>query len=324
MITALGTGIGTDDFDVSRLRYHKIIIMTDADVDGSHIRTLLLTFFYRQMVDLIERGHVYIAQPPLFKVKKGKSEQYIKDERQMAQFLLKKATENLSLQPASGPTLSGRDLTIAVEKLIELNNLFLKVNRHLQDPRVLDYLLNVNAAAKGFLAETTNVENLTTQLKSFGYSPETSMDVEHSEHKITYREGSQSPRTINHQLLSGGEYQRLTALHKALSETDQAPFIVKAESKDEAKLASRQALLDHLMELGKKDLQITRYKGLGEMNPEQLWETTMDAEKRTLLQVRINDKVFTDDIFTILMGDAVEPRRQFIEENALEVKNLDI
>jgi DNA gyrase subunit B len=324
MITALGTGIGADDFDVSRLRYHKIIIMTDADVDGSHIRTLLLTFFYRQMVELIERGHVYIAQPPLFKVKKGKSEQYIKDERQMAQFLLKKATENLSVQPATGAVLTGRDLTAAVEKLIELNVLFNKVNRHLQDVRVLDYLLSVNGATKGFLADTSNVEALTAQLKSFGYAPETSMDLEHGEHKISYREGSQTPRNVNHQLLSGGEYQRLTALHKALRETDQAPFVVRVENKDETKVASRQALIDHLMELGKKDLQITRYKGLGEMNPEQLWETTMDAEKRTLLQVQINDKVFTDDIFTILMGDAVEPRRQFIEANALEVKNLDI
>jgi len=328
MITALGTGIGTDDFDVTKLRYHKIIIMTDADVDGSHIRTLLLTFFYRQMVELIERGHVYIAQPPLFKVKKGKSEQYIKDERHMAQFLLRKATEGLTVQTAGGQTLSGRDLTTFVEKLIELNVAFSKIDRHLQDARVLEYLLSVNAAAKGYLADETSVSALVEKLGTFGYSPDVSADVEHSEQKITYREGSQTPRTINHQLLSGGEYQRLTSLHRALHEKDQAPFLVRVESQagnhTESKLESRQKLIDHLMELGKKDLQIQRYKGLGEMNPEQLWETTMDLEKRTLLQVRINDKVFTDDIFTILMGDAVEPRRQFIEENALEVKNLDI
>ena len=324
MITALGTGIGTDDFDVARLRYHKIIIMTDADVDGSHIRTLLLTFFYRQMIELIERGHVYIAQPPLFKVKKGKSEQYIKDERHMAQFLLKKATENLSLQTAGGQTIAGRDLTSFIEKLIELNTAFLKVNRHVQDVRTLEYLMSVNAAAKGFLAEPANVEALNQTLKSFGYVTEVSDDVEHGEQKITYREGSQTPRGITHQLLSGGEYQRLSSLHKALRETDQPPFVVRLESKDETKLTSRQALIEYLMELGKKDLHIQRYKGLGEMNPEQLWETTMDTEKRTLLQVQINDKVFTDDIFTILMGDAVEPRRQFIEANALEVKNLDI
>ena len=328
MITALGTGIGADDFDVTKLRYHKIIIMTDADVDGSHIRTLLLTFFYRQMVELIERGHVYIAQPPLFKVKKGKSEQYIKDERQMAQFLLRKATESLTVQTAAGETLSGRELTAFIEKLIELNVAFSKVDRHLQDSRVLDYLLSVNAASKGFLADASSVAALVEKLQAFGYSPEVVPDEEHGEQKVTYREGSQSPRTIGHQLLSGGEYQRLTTLHKTLQERDRAPFLVRAENQNphpaETNLGSRQKLIDHLMELGKKDLHIQRYKGLGEMNPEQLWETTMDLEKRTLLQVQINDKVFTDDIFTILMGDAVEPRRQFIEQNALEVKNLDI
>jgi len=326
MITALGTGIGIDDFDVSKLRYHKIIIMTDADVDGSHIRTLLLTFFYRQMVELIERGHVYIAQPPLFKVKKGKSEQYIKDEREMAQFLLKKATDSLVVQTASGKTLSGRELTVFIERLIELNTLFSKVNRHLQDGRVLEYLLTVNAASKGFLAEAARVSELTTKLQSLGYQPEVSVDAEHGEQRVTYREGSQTPRTISHQLVSGGEYQRLSALHKSLLDRDQAPFVVRTENQaaGENTLNTRQELVEYLMELGKKDLQISRYKGLGEMNPEQLWETTMDMEKRTLLQVRINDKVLTDDIFTILMGDAVEPRRQFIEENALEVKNLDI
>jgi DNA gyrase subunit B len=324
MITALGTGIGADDFDVSKLRYHKVIIMTDADVDGSHIRTLLLTFFYRQMVELIERGNVYIAQPPLFRVKKGKSEQYIKDERQMAQFLLKKATESLVVETAKGEKLTGKPLTAFMEKLIEMNSSFLKVNRQVQDPRILEYLLREKAATKGFLAEPENVGSLVRYIESLGYKPEVSLDLEHGAQKVTYREGSQSPRTIGHQLLSGGEFQRLAGLHKVIGESDQAPFAVHNGQPGETKLASRQALITHLMELGKKDLQINRYKGLGEMNPEQLWETTMDPEKRTLLQVQINDKVFTDDIFTILMGDAVEPRRQFIEANALDVKNLDI
>jgi DNA gyrase subunit B len=324
MITALGTSVGMDDFDASKLRYHKVIIMTDADVDGSHIRTLLLTFFYRQMMELIERGHIYIAQPPLFRVTKGKSEQYVKDEREMAQFLLKKGTEHLTVQTAKGQVITGRDLTSFIERLIELNGLFQKVNRHIQDARVLEYLLSVNAGAKGFLGDTANVTDLVKKLESFGYKPEISSDVEHAEQKIVYREGSQTPRTIGHQVLSGGEYQRLTALHKALQELDQAPFIVRGENQKENTAAGRQELIDYVMELGKKDLGIQRYKGLGEMNPEQLWETTMDPEKRTLLKVQINDKVFTDDIFTILMGDAVEPRRQFIEENALEVKNLDI
>ncbi len=325
MITALGTGIGTDDFDVSKLRYHKIIIMTDADVDGSHIRTLLLTFFYRQMVELIERGYVYIAQPPLFKVtKKGRSEQYIKDERQMAQFLLKKATESLVVETAKGEKISGKPLTGFIEKLIEFNGLFLKVNRHVQDARILEYLLSEGAGAKGFLGEPENVGALVRQIETLGYKPEVTLELEHALQKITYREGSQTPRTIGYHLLSGGEYQRLASLHRAITESDQPPFVIRPEGAVETTVANRQALIDHLMELGKKDLQISRYKGLGEMNPEQLWETTMDPEKRTLLQVHINDKVFTDDIFTILMGDAVEPRRQFIEENALEVKNLDI
>src|SRR5262245_38053101 len=232
MITALGTGIGQDDFEAAKLRYHKIVIMTDADVDGSHIRTLLLTFFYRQMVELIEHGHIYIAQPPLFKVKKGKSEQYIKDERHMAQFLLRKATESLTVQTATGQAFSGRDLTAFIEKLIELNNLFSKVDRHLQDSRVLEHLLSVNAAAKGFLADQTSVSSLVAKLESFGYKPEVSSDAEHGEQKITYREGSQTPRTINHQLLSGGEYQRLTALHRSLHEKDQAPFLVRVESQN--------------------------------------------------------------------------------------------
>jgi DNA gyrase subunit B len=324
MITALGTGIGTEDFDVSKLRYHKVIIMTDADVDGSHIRTLLLTFFYRQMVDLIERGNVYIAQPPLFRVAKGKSEQYIKDERQMAQFLLKKATESLTVETAKGEKISGKGLTTFIEKLIDLNGVFIKVNRHVQDPRILAYLLNEKAGTKGFMSDPENVGALVRHIETFGYKPEITLDLEHGAQKVTYREGSQTPRTIGHTLLSGGEFQRLVSLHKAIGESDQAPFTVQNGEPAGTKVESRQALIDHLMELGKKGLTINRYKGLGEMNPEQLWETTMDPEKRTLLQVQINDKVFTDDIFTILMGDAVEPRRQFIEENALEVKNLDI
>jgi DNA gyrase subunit B len=167
------------------------------------------------------------------------------------------------------------------------------------------------------------VAGLRQQLTAWGDTVETPVDEEHSVQKLVFRQGSQTPRVIGYELLSSAEYQRLAALHKAIGDSDQPPFLVKSGT-SETKMNSRQELIDHLMELGKKDLQIRRYKGLGEMNPEQLWETTMDPEKRTLLQVQINDKVFTDDIFTILMGDAVEPRRQFIEANALDVKNLDI
>src|SRR2546430_2370923 len=322
MITALGTGIGQDDFDTSKLRYHKIIIMTDADVDGSHIRTLLLTFFYRQMNQLIERGNIYIAQPPLFKVKKGKSEQYIKDERQMSRFLLKKATENLVIE-VGGQELKGRELTGFLEKLIELNGVFMRVDRHFRDARIADLLLSMDAESRAFLADQQNMKTLAEKVESFGYSAEILTDEEHSVQKLLYRQGSQSPRLVGYPQLSSPEYQRLLVLHKAIGSLDQPPFTVKLESTATV-LKDRQSLIDHVMELGKKDLQIQRYKGLGEMNPEQLWETTMDPEKRTLLQVQINDAVLTDDIFSVLMGDAVEPRRKFIEDNALDVKNLDI
>jgi DNA gyrase subunit B len=322
MITALGTGIGQDDFDVTKLRYHKVIIMTDADVDGSHIRTLLLTFFYRQMGQLIENGNIYIAQPPLFKVKKGKTEQYIKDERQMSKFLLRKATENLTIQ-ADGHELHGRELTSFLEKLIELNSVFNRVDRHFREPRITDLLLRMAADSRAFLGDAEKMQSLAQKVESFGYTTEISIDEEHSVQKLLYRQGSQSPRLIGYQQLSSPEYQRLLALHKSIGELDQPPFTAKTES-GSAKLKDRQALIEHIMEMGKKDLHIQRYKGLGEMNPEQLWETTMDPEKRTLLQVQIKDAVDTDDIFTVLMGDAVEPRRKFIEDNALEVKNLDI
>jgi DNA gyrase subunit B len=323
MITALGTGIGQEDFEVSKLRYHKVIIMTDADVDGSHIRTLLLTFFYRQMLDLIERGNIYIAQPPLFRVKKGKSEQYIKDERQMSRFLLRKAMENLTVETEKGHKLQGRELSDFLERLIELNGVFEKVDRHLRDSRILDLLLTLGAEGRGFLGEKEKVAALGRQIEALGYQVEISTDEEHSVDKLIYREGSQTPRTIGYQLLSSPEYLRLQTLHKSIGPMDQPPFYAKIEAAS-TKLENRHALIEHVMELGKKDLQVTRYKGLGEMDAAELWETTMNPDKRTLLQVQINDKVFTDDIFSILMGDAVEPRRQFIEENALDVKNLDI
>src|SRR5438876_5991536 len=322
MITALSTGIGQDDFDAAKLRYHKIIIMTDADVDGSHIRTLLLTFFYRQMNQLVERGNIYIAQPPLFKVKKGQNEQYIKDERQMSRFLLAKATENLLIN-VGGQELKSRELTSFLEKLIELNGVFTRVDRHFRDARIVDHLLSMDAESRAFLADQQKMKTLAEKVESFGYSAEILTDEEHSVQKLLYRQGSQSPRLVGYPQLSSPEYQRLLVLHKAIGSLDQPPFTVKLDSTATV-LKDRQSLIDHVMELGKKDLQIQRYKGLGEMNPEQLCETTMDPEKRTLLQVQINDAVVTDDIFSVLMGDAVEPRRRFIEDNALEVKNLDI
>jgi len=273
---------------------------------------------------LIERGHIYIAQPPLFKLKRGRSEQYIKDERQMGKFLLQKATENLKIEiEKTKREIAGRDLTSFLEKLIELNDVFMRVDRHLRDPRVLDLLLVIGADGRTFLGNKEQMQELAGKIQALGYVTEISTDEEHSVEKLMYRQGSQSPKLIGYQLLSSPEYQRLRALHKSIGEHDQPPFKIKTEN-NVTTVNSRQALIDHIMELGKKDLQIQRYKGLGEMNPIQLWETTMDPEKRTLLQVQIKDAVQTTEIFTILMGDAVEPRRQFIEENALEVKNLDI
>jgi DNA gyrase subunit B len=274
------------------------------------------------MGKLIENGHIYIAQPPLFKVKKGKTEQYIKDERQMSRFLLKKATENLAIQ-ANNHELRGRELTSFLEKLIELNSVFNRVDRHFRDPRITDLLLTMGAESRAFLGDEQKMKALAEKIESFGYAAEILIDEEHSVQKLLYRQGSQSPRLIGYQQLSSPEYQRLLVVHKSIRELDHAPFTAKTDS-GTATLKDRQALIDHIMEIGKKDLQIQRYKGLGEMNPEQLWETTMDPEKRTLLQVQIKDAVDTDDIFTVLMGDAVEPRRKFIEDNALEVKNLDI
>ncbi|HSU89466.1 MAG TPA: DNA gyrase subunit B, partial [Terriglobia bacterium] len=215
------------------------------------------------------------------------------------------------------------DLTSFLEKLIELNGVFTRVDRHFRDSRVVDLLMSMDAESRAFLGDQQKMKTLAEKIESFGYTAEILTDEEHSVQKLLYRQGSQSPRLVGYTQLSSPEYQRLLVLHKAIGKLDQPPFTVKLESSTTV-LKDRQALVDHVMELGKKDLQIQRYKGLGEMNPEQLWETTMDPEKRTLLQVQVNDAVMTDDIFTVLMGDAVEPRRKFIEDNALEVKNLDI
>jgi DNA gyrase subunit B len=240
----------------------------------------------------------------------------------MARFLLKKATDNLMIE-VGGHELTGRELTSFLEKLIELNGVFNRVDRHFRDPRVIDLLLNMGAESRAFLGDAQKMKTLSEKIESFGYTAEISTDEEHSVQKLLFRQGSQSPRLIAYQQLSSPEYQRLLVLHKAIGELDQPPFTAKTGGEAVA-FKDRQALINHIMEVGKKDLQITRYKGLGEMNPEQLWETTMDPEKRTLLQVQIKDAVDTDAIFTVLMGDAVEPRRKFIEDNALDVKNLDI
>jgi DNA gyrase subunit B len=338
LITALGTGIGKDDFDVARLRYHKIIFMTDADVDGSHIRTLLLTFFYRQMPELVESGHVYIAQPPLFKVKRGKREEYIKDERSMVRYLMRQATSELKVKSGdTGTIIEGKELARSLEQMVEYQRYCEKLVRRLGgDERLLSVLLDAFAGRKGVLRKQgTNLRSVFQdakgelmarvegQIAKAGYRTELSPDVEHGLWEIETTATGGANVCIDWELASHVEFQKAVELHSTLEENLSAPFTL-GENGTSQQVETREALLERVLAAAKKDLTIQRYKGLGEMNPEQLWETTMNPEKRTLLQVKIDDAVETDQIFTVLMGDAVEPRRKFIEDNALDVKNLDV
>ncbi|MDQ3756133.1 MAG: DNA topoisomerase (ATP-hydrolyzing) subunit B [Acidobacteriota bacterium] len=339
LITALGTGIGKDDFDLGRLRYHKIIFMTDADVDGSHIRTLLLTFFYRQMPELVESGHVFIAQPPLFKVKRGKREEYIKDEKSMVRYLMRQATSEVQVSSvATGVTLEGRELANSLEQMVEFQRYCEKVARRLgNDKHLLSLILEAFAGKMGVLHDKqipnlrsvfqdeegelmARVESL---LSSESYRTELATDEEHGLWEIEITSASGFKVILNWELASYVEFQKAVELYKDLEDRLVSPFIFSVNGSNE-EIETREILLDRVLVAAKKDLTIQRYKGLGEMNPEQLWETTMNPVKRTLLQVKIDDAVETDQIFTVLMGDAVEPRRRFIEENALDVKNLDI
>jgi DNA gyrase subunit B len=340
LITALGTGIGKseEDFDINKLRYHKIIFMTDADVDGSHIRTLLLTFFFRQMPKLIESGHVFIAQPPLFKVKRGKKEEYIKDERSMVRYLMRQATSDMKVtSQESGTVVEGRDLARALENMVELKRYSEKLVRRLgNDERLLQLLLDAFGGRAGVLKDegTTlraifqdedgrQIGRVEKLLDKAGYKTELDPDEEHGLWEITIRLASGVKVKIDWELASHVEFQKAVELYGGLEGRLSAPLIL-GENGSSEQVESREELLDRVLSAAKKDLTIQRYKGLGEMNPEQLWETTMNPDKRTLLQVKIDDAVETDSIFTILMGDAVEPRRRFIEDNALDVKNLDV
>jgi DNA gyrase subunit B len=334
LITALGTGIGKDDFDINKLRYHKICLMTDADVDGSHIRTLLLTFFYRQMPELLENGYVYIAQPPLYKVKRGKKEEYIKDEKMMFRYLMRMATGE-SMITSDGRSIEGRELSKALEQTTEYNGYAERVARRLfNDSKLTDLLLEAFAGPDGVLTknqvrlrkvfgEQEMMAEIEGKLIDAGYNAELSGDTEHGllEIHVTYPNGQRLK--VDWNLASYVEFQKAVELKKSLDSDFPGPFVLGENGKSET-LSTREELLEKVMAMAKKDLTIQRYKGLGEMNPEQLWETTMDPEKRTMLQVRIEDAIETDGIFTVLMGDQVEPRRKFIEDNALDVKNLDV
>lgn len=334
LITCLGTGIGKDDFDVSKLRYHKICLMTDADVDGSHIRTLLLTFFYRQMPELIENGYVYIAQPPLYKVKRGKKEEYIKDEKQMFRYMMRQATNDTKIT-ADGRLIEGRELSKALEQTVEYKNYFERFVRRMgSDDKLLNAIVSGFAGKDGVLAQNNIklrkvfeqeelMRYVESKISEAGFKTELMSDEEHglSEIEVSYPNGTTFIFDWN--MASYVEFQKVVELSTILNRNFPTPFMMGENGTSEA-INSREALLEKIMNAAKKDLTIQRYKGLGEMNPEQLWETTMDPEKRTLLQVRIEDAIETDQIFTVLMGDQVEPRRKFIEDNALDVKNLDV
>ena len=325
IITALGTGIGKDDFDASRLRYHKVILMTDADVDGSHIRTLLLTFFFRHMKELIERGHVYIAQPPLYRVKRGKMDRYIRDEREFSQELMRRATEDHIVKAKEGVSLEGAALTTFLLNVQEYDQIAAKLLRRLRERALVDLVAESDLEKKADFEDKKALEKLLKAIEKAKIKMEAklSYDEEHSLHEIVLGDGSGHSARINWALASMPDVKRLRTLSRAISASDKPPFTV-ARNGDKVTKENAAAVLAFVLEDAKKDFTITRFKGLGEMNPDQLWATTMNAETRTLLKVKLEDVVEAEKMFTTLMGENVEERRKFIEENALDVQNLDI
>jgi len=334
LITALGTGIGKDDFDIEKARYHKICLMTDADVDGSHIRTLLLTFFYRQMPDLIERGYIYIAQPPLYKVKKGKKEEYISDEKSMFEYVMKQASSDINVTTGK-KKVEGKELTKLLEQTVEFKNYAGRFARRVNNDMglciaILDGFAGKNGALgndvkklKKVFEDRDLLVKVEKTISDAGFLTEILSDEEHGLWEIEIKIPNTLGTILSWNEASYVEFQKALELKILLDQEFAAPFILGTETKSE-EIATREELLERVMVAAKKDLTIQRYKGLGEMNPEQLWETTMDPEKRSLLQVKIEDAIETDQLFTILMGDQVEPRRKFIETNALDVRNLDV
>jgi DNA gyrase subunit B len=335
LITALGCGIGRDDFDIEKLRYHRIIIMTDADVDGSHIRTLLLTFFYRQIPMLVERGHIYIAQPPLYKVKRGKQEQYVKDDNELNGLLLNSALENSALYVNAGaPPLQGSGLEMLARKYNEVQAIIKRWSRRYDD-RLLEQLIYTPDVTVNEFDDADWIRDwaraLNDQLNALDDGTRT--------YRIEYRGageghaarisvtkiamGSTTQRFLPREFFESAEYQRIADLGRTLAGMigDGAHVLRGTERHD---VGSFKEAMRWLFDQARKGQTIQRYKGLGEMNPGQLWETTIDPSSRRLMQVRIEDAVAADDIFTTLMGDQVEPRREFIEKNALSVMNLDI
>ncbi len=376
MITALGTGIGKDDFDPAKLRYGKIILMTDADVDGSHIRTLLLTFFFRHMTELIKRDNVYIAQPPLYKIKKGRFEQYIKDDREFVKVMVNRASEGMIVRHGeTASKIEGANLTRFMGHLNEYLGFVEKVDKHIRNERLTELIAHAELVHRADFTSKSEKKEIPEKLASLHaelakvaaeFQFQLHKPVEDEEHhtwSICFTDGQGASRCIDWTLASSPEFRQMMSRHAQIKEFLEPPFLIEyaakgsnepsaeelegtdfeegetpAEVKAEAKAARRSSrilrepvekqtareLFSHIVEQGKKDYQVQRYKGLGEMTAPQLWETTMDPERRTLLSVKLEDIAETETIFTTLMGEDVEARRKFIEDNALDVKNLDI
>jgi DNA gyrase subunit B len=334
LITALGAGVGKDGKDLGKLRYQTIVIMTDADVDGSHIRTLLLTFFYRQFEEFIERGYLYIAQPPLFKVRRGKQERYLQDEAALEDYLIELGTQDVRLE-SNGTTLTGIQLKGIVKRSTRFEKIMDVIERKKrqrdivqavvafeEDPRVwLRDPARVNAVAQ---AVQRHLEAIASDLLPVSAAVEE--DAEHNSQRlvfVTRANGGTHRTVIDMELCLSPEFEELRRLATELAAAGSPPFTLTTGDRVVQASTLREAV-DHIVRDGRKGLEIQRYKGLGEMNPEQLWETTMNPETRTLLQVKLADAYTANEVFSTLMGDEVEPRRKFIEANALSVKNLDV
>ncbi len=325
MISALGAGIGQDEYDLSRLRYNKVIIMTDADVDGSHIRTLLLTFFYRQMPDLVEEGHLYVAKPPLYRLKDGKKEAFFHNEDSYNSYLIDRISEREIVRVDGRKDISRKRLRLLLYTLID----YLDKTNTLRKKGYSSRFLNL-ICKKGVNKDYTKDKDLTISLskeleKEAFTTQEIIFDEEHNRYELLLldQRDNGSIFRFNRELLTSPEFQKLLSLNEELKDMG-GPFFLVGDKKGQTRIETKEELVEHLVDKAKKGVVIQRYKGLGEMNPEQLWQTTMDPERRSLVRVTVEDAVAADEIFTLLMGDKVEPRREFIQNNALEVTELDI
>jgi len=327
LVMALGTGIGRDEFDLSKLRYHKIVIMTDADVDGAHIRTLLLTFFYRQMRELVENGFLYIAQPPLYKVSRGKSEVYLKDQAEMEDYLIQQGIDGALLRLEDGAELAGQDLARVVDEARQLKRVLDAFPNHypqhiLEQAAIAGAFVpgRVDADLQGTADKIAARLDLIAAEYERGWNGRITQD--HGIRLARILRGVEEVRRLDGPMLRSGEARKTGSFTESLQEIYGSAATLIRKDRSQV-IFGPLALLDSVLKEGEKGLSLQRYKGLGEMNPDQLWETTLDPDARTLLQVKVEDAAEADDLFTKLMGDVVEPRRDFIQTNALSVANLD-